>query len=173
MQLIVDEKASGPWGESPLDATLDAARQALETNYLGLISMTQAFAPVLAGNGGGAFDVNVLWVVSWVANPLLTTYAASKSAEWSYTNAARIQLGSQGTQVVGVHVGLVDTRLTAFIDRDKIPPADVATSALDALEAGEREAIVDERSRIVKAGLSDDQHALYPTIEQEFLAIAR
>jgi hypothetical protein len=26
---------------------------------------------------------------------------------------------------------------------------------------------------MVKAGLSDDQHALYPTIEQEFLAIAR
>ena len=75
--------------------------------------------------------------------------------------------------MVGVHVGLVDTDLSAGIDRDKIPPADVANSALDALEAGEREAIVDERSRMVKAGLSDDQRALYPTIEQEFLAIAR
>ena len=108
VQLVVNNAGVGAIG-FPLDATLDAARQALETNYLGLISMTQAFAPVLAGNGGGAF-VNVLSVVSWVANPLLTTYAASKSAAWSYTNAARIQLGSQGTQVVGVHVGLVDTR---------------------------------------------------------------
>ena len=171
VQLVVNNAGVGAIG-FPLDATLDAARQALETNYLGLISMTQAFAPVLAGNGGGAF-VNVLSVVSWVANPLLTTYAASKSAAWSYTNAARIQLASQGTHVVGVHVGLVDTDLSAGIDRDKIPPADVATSALDALEAGEREAIVDERSRMVKAGLSDDQRALYPTIEQEFLAIAR
>ena len=170
VQLVVNNAGVGTIG-FPLDATLDAARQALETN-LGLISMTQAFAPVLAGNGGGAF-VNVLSVVSWVANPLLTTYAASKSAAWSYTNAARVQLGGQGTQVVGVHVGLVDTDLSAGIDRDKIPPADVATSALDALEAGEREAIVDERSRMVKAGLSDDQRALYPTIEQEFLAIAR
>ena len=171
VQLVVNNAGVGAIG-FPLDATLDAARQELETNYLGLISMTQAFAPVLAGNGGGAF-VNVLSVVSWVASPLLTTYAASKSAAWSYTNAARIQLGSQGTQVVGVHVGLVDTDLSAGIDRDKIPPADVANSALDALEAGEREAIVDERSRMVKAGLSDDQRALYPTIEQEFLAIAR
>src|SRR6516164_4376380 len=77
VQLVVNNAGVGAIG-FPLDATLDAARQALETNYLGLISMTQAFAPVLAGNGGGAF-VNVLSVVSWVANPLLTTYAASKS----------------------------------------------------------------------------------------------
>jgi short-subunit dehydrogenase len=35
--------------------------------------MTQAFAPVLAANGGGAF-VNVLSVVSWAAFPSLTTY---------------------------------------------------------------------------------------------------
>ena len=74
VQLVVNNAGVGAIG-FPLDATLDAARQALETNYLGLISMTQAFAPVLAGNGGGAF-VNVLSVVSWVANPLLTTYAA-------------------------------------------------------------------------------------------------
>jgi len=171
VQLVVNNAGVGT-PDFPLNASLDTARHELETNYLGLITMTQAFAPVLAGNGGGAF-VNMLSAVSWVANPLITTYAASKSAAWSYTNAARVQLGGQGTQVVGVHVGLVDTDLSAFIDRDKIPPADVATAALDALEAGEREAIVDERSRMVKAGLSDDQHALYPTIEQEFLAIAR
>jgi hypothetical protein len=84
-----------------------------------------------------------------------------------------VELKSQGTEVVGVHVGLVDTDLAAALDRDKIPPADVAASALDALEAGEREAIVDERSRAVKAGLSDDQRALYPQVEQDFLALAR
>jgi NAD(P)-dependent dehydrogenase (short-subunit alcohol dehydrogenase family) len=171
VQLVVNNAGVGA-PDFPLNATLDTARQEMETNYLGVITMTQAFAPVLARNGGGAF-VNMLSAVSWVASPLITTYAASKSAAWSYTNAARIQLGSQGTQVVGVHVGLVDTDLTAFLNRDKIPPADVATSALDALEAGEREAIVDERSRLVKAGLSDDQRVLYPQVEQEFLALAR
>src|SRR5215210_2974974 len=43
----------------PLTAGPDAARAELEANYLALIAMTQAFAPVLATNGGGAF-VNVL-----------------------------------------------------------------------------------------------------------------
>ncbi len=50
----------------PLSASLDDARVELETNYLGLVSMTQAFAPVLKRNGGGAF-INILSVFSWVA----------------------------------------------------------------------------------------------------------
>ena len=155
----------------PLSATLDVARVELETNYLSLVTMTQAFAPVLEHNGGGAF-VNVLSVFSCVATPLITTYSASKAAAWSFTNAARIELRRQGTQVVGVHAGPVDTDMAARFDFEKIPPAIVATSALDALEASEPEAVVDDYSRAIKAGLSDDQEALYPQIEREFLAIA-
>ena len=154
----------------PLNASLDVARLELETNYLSLVSMTQAFAPVLERNGGGAF-VNVLSAFSWVATPLITTYCASKAAAWSFTNAARIELGRQGTHVVGVYVGGVDTDMTAAIDVEKVPPAIVAASALDALEANEPEAVVDDYSRAVKAGLSDDQGALYPQIERQFLAM--
>jgi NAD(P)-dependent dehydrogenase (short-subunit alcohol dehydrogenase family) len=154
----------------PLSASLDSARLELETNYLSLVSMMQAFAPVLERNGGGAF-VNVLSVFSWVALPLLSTYSASKAAAWSFTNAARVELRGQGTHVVGVYVAGVDTEMAAAFDIEKLPPAIVAASALDALEAGEPEAVVDEYSHAVKAGLSDDQGALYPQIEREFLAM--
>ena len=119
---------------------------------------------MLAANGGGAF-VNVLSVASWVGVPTLATYAASKAAAWGFTNAARVELKRQGTQVVGVHVGFVDTDLTAALDIDKIPPAAVAPAAFDALEAGAPEAVVDEFSRTVKAGLHDDQRLIYPSIE--------
>jgi NAD(P)-dependent dehydrogenase (short-subunit alcohol dehydrogenase family) len=156
---------------TPLSAELDAARAELEVNYLGLIATTQAFAPVLAANGGGAF-VNLLSVASWVGSPILSTYAASKAAAWNFTNAARVELKRQGTHLVGVHVGFVDTDLTAGLEVDKVAPATVAASALDAVEAGEPEAIVDDLSRQVKAGLSDDQHTLYPQIEQDFAALA-
>src|SRR5260370_38356788 len=101
--------------------------------------MPQALAPVLDRNGGGAF-VNGLSVFSWVATPVLTTYSASKAAAWSFTNAARIELRHQGTHVVGVHAGPVDTDMTAAIDLEKIPPTIVAASALDALEPDEPEA---------------------------------
>jgi NAD(P)-dependent dehydrogenase (short-subunit alcohol dehydrogenase family) len=168
VELVINNAGVGHVG-LPLEASLENARTQLETNYLSLIASMQAFAPVLARNGGGAF-INMLSVVSWVALPRLATYSASKSAAWSFTNAARIELKQQNTQVLAVHVGFVDTDLTAGLDAPKVAPATVANSALDALEAGEPEALVDEVSRAVKAGLSDDQHTLYPQVEQELAA---
>ena len=41
----------------------EAARAQFDTNVLGIVRMTQAFAPVLAKNGGGAF-LNVLSAAS-------------------------------------------------------------------------------------------------------------
>jgi NAD(P)-dependent dehydrogenase (short-subunit alcohol dehydrogenase family) len=169
VQIVVNNAGIGR-PTNPLQATLEDARAELETNYLGLVSVTQAFAPVLAENGGGAF-VNLLSVVSWVAMPHLATYSASKAAGWSYSNASRIQLATQGTEVVGVHVGYVDTDLTAELEGDKIAPSVVATSALDALAAGAPEALVDEFSRNIKAGLADDQNLIYPSIREQFAGV--
>jgi NAD(P)-dependent dehydrogenase (short-subunit alcohol dehydrogenase family) len=164
---IVVNNAGVGGASLPLSANLDAARSELEVNYFGLIGVTQAFAPVLAANGGGAF-VNLLSAVSWVAMPHLTTYSASKAAAWSYSNAARVQLAAQGTAVVGVHVGYVDTDLTAGLDGEKVPASAVATSALDALENGQPEALVDDLARHAKAALPDDQNLLYPGVRAQF-----
>jgi NAD(P)-dependent dehydrogenase (short-subunit alcohol dehydrogenase family) len=153
----------------PLSATLEDARQELEVNYLSLVSMTEAFAPVIAANDGGAF-VNMLSIVSWAAAPAIATYSASKAAAWSYSNSSRIELKRYGIEVLGVHVGYVDTDLIASFDVDKIAPRLVATAAFDGLEAGEPEVAVDEWSREVKAGLSDDQHLIYPGVEEQFNA---
>jgi NAD(P)-dependent dehydrogenase (short-subunit alcohol dehydrogenase family) len=168
VEIVVNNAGVG-YGGPPLQADLDRARAELEVNYLGTAAVTQAFAPVLAANGGGAF-VNVLSVVSWIASPQLATYSASKAAAWSFTNAARVQLKGQGTHVLGVHVGFVDTDLTAAMEVDKIAPDVVARSILDALENGDPEVAVDEFSRSVKAGLSDDQRLLYPAVEEQFAA---
>lgn len=169
VQLVVNNAGVAHPG-TPTAASLEGARAELDVNYFGLVAMTQAFAPVLAANGGGAF-VNVLSVASWVASPLLSTYAASKAAAWSFSNAARVELKRQDTQVVGVHVGFVDTDLTAALDVEKVEPAAVATAALNAVEAGEPEAAVDEISRQVKAGLSDDHGLIYPQVERDFAAL--
>jgi len=109
----------------------------------------------------------VLSAVSWAALPPLATYSASKSAAWSFSNAARVELKAQGTQVVGVHVGYVDTDLTAGIDAEKVSAESVATATLDALEADQPEALVDDFSRFVKSSLHDDQGIIYPAIEAQ------
>ncbi|MBO9534703.1 MAG: SDR family oxidoreductase [Solirubrobacteraceae bacterium] len=155
--------------QAPGAADLELARHELEVNYLGTAAMVQAFAPVLAARGGGAI-VNILSVASFVGSPMLSTYAASKSAAWSFTNQARIVLGQQGTQVTGAFFGFVDTDLTAGLDIPKLSPQEVAEAIVAGLVAGDAEVLVDERTQAVKAGLADDQRLIYPLIEQEFLA---
>jgi NAD(P)-dependent dehydrogenase (short-subunit alcohol dehydrogenase family) len=132
--------------------TSDSARMQFETNVFGILRMTQAFAPVLAKNGGGAF-LNVLSVASWINRGALTAYAVSKAAAWSLTNGVRNELRQQGTQVLGLHVGFVDTDLTRGLDVVKVSPQSVAATALDALEAGASEVLADERTRTIKLGL--------------------
>ena len=52
----------------PLDGNMDElSRELFETNFYGVIRVTQAFAPVLARNGGGAV-INVLSDVTWLPN---------------------------------------------------------------------------------------------------------
>ena len=144
---------------------LDAARLEMETNYFGTLSMCRAFAPVLAARGGGAI-VNMLSVTSFFTNPFDASYGASKAAEWSLTNGVRLELHHQGTLVVAVHAGFIDTDMAALTDAPKISPESVARQVFDAVEAGQIEVLADERSRFVKASLSRDHELIYPPIEE-------
>ncbi len=132
-----------------------ASTAAAWTTYFGPLALSRAFAPVLAKNGGVAI-VNLLSVLSWVTVPTAGTYSASKAAAWALTNWLRTGLRDQGTQVLGVHVGPVDTDMTSQLTLPKVKPADVARQVLSALEAGRHEVIADELTRQVKAGLSDE-----------------
>lgn len=129
------------------------ARDLMETNYFGPLRMAQAFAPVLAANGGGAL-LNVLSVASWMPSTLLAAYSASKSAAWSLTNTLRQELAAQGTLVTGLHVGYIDTDLTHGFDVPKSSPQAVARLALAGVAAGATEVLADDISRQLKAGLS-------------------
>jgi NAD(P)-dependent dehydrogenase (short-subunit alcohol dehydrogenase family) len=141
-------------GQGALAANaIDKARDEMETNYLGPLAVSAAFAPVLAKNGGGAI-LNILSVLSWVASARSTTYSASKAAAWALTNGIRQELAAQKTQVVGLHVGFVDTDLVRHLPVPKVAPAEVARIGLDAVESGITEVLVDELSRGVKSGLS-------------------
>lgn len=140
------------------DTGEQTAREELDTNFWGPWRVTQAFAPTLARNGGGAL-VNVLSVLSWISLPGTATYCVSKAAAWSLTNGLRNELRGQGTQVVGVHLGLMDTDMTAGFDAPKIAPKDVAEQIVRALQDGSEEVLADDTSRQVKGSLSSPQAA--------------
>jgi NAD(P)-dependent dehydrogenase (short-subunit alcohol dehydrogenase family) len=139
--------------ESTLDpGVIDMAREIFDTNFYGVIRVSQAFAPILQRNGGGAV-VNVLSDATWFARPFLSAYSASKSAAWSYTNALRIELRGQGTLVQGLHISFMDTDMTAGFDMAKISPQLVAQRSLDGVEKGSEEIMADDFSAAVKASL--------------------
>lgn len=157
---------AGVLTNSPLidPAETDGARLEMETNYFGTLRMCQAFAPVLAAGGGGAL-VNILSVVSFFTNPANGSYSASKAAGWAMTNGIRVQLAGQGTLVVAVHAGFIDTDMAANVDLPKISPADVARQVAEAVEAGQIEVLADERTRRIKASLPRDHDLIYPDVQ--------
>ena len=128
-------------------------RQQLETNVFGVLRISQAFAPVLAANGGGAL-LNVASVASWITGPALAGYAVSKSAVWSLSNGLRNELRGQKTQVLTLHMAFVDTDMARGVDSPKSTPEQIVAKALDALEAGADEVLADEMTQQVKLGLS-------------------
>lgn len=153
--LLINNAGIAATGGFLADADLASSRRHLETNFFGPLRMTQAFAPVLAANGGGAV-LNVLSIVSWINRPLLGVYGASKSAAWALTNGLRHELLGQGTQVTALHMGFVDTDLTRGIDAPKATPDAIVRLAYDGLEAGLAEVLADDATRQLKASLSSE-----------------
>jgi NAD(P)-dependent dehydrogenase (short-subunit alcohol dehydrogenase family) len=114
---------------------LDAARKEYETNVLGSLRVSQAFAPVLARNGGGTL-VNIGSIAGLIGLPMVLTYSTTKAALHSLTQSTREVLQAQGTWVVGVYPGPVDTDMAADLTIPKASAASVAHSILDGLEQG-------------------------------------
>ena len=138
-------------------------RSEMDTNFYGPLLMTRAFAPILGSNGGGAI-LNVISALSWFSVPGAGAYAASKAAAWTLTDSTRLELASQGTHVVAIHMGLVDTDMAKGMDAPKIDPVDLARAGLDAIESGAQEVLADEWARFVKSGLSLDPQDRYAQI---------
>ncbi len=122
--------------------SLDAARQEMEVNYFGTLAMSRAFAPILKKNGGGVL-LNVLSVASLTNFPALGSYSASKAALHSQTQGVRAELAGQGTKVLGLYPGPIDTDMAKDLLLEKTAPAEVAHKTLDAIETGKEDIFID------------------------------
>ncbi len=146
-------------------AALDGAREEIDTNYFGTLSMCRAFAPTLQRNGGGAI-VNMLSILSRVSMPAIGSLCASKAAALSMTQGVRAELAKQHTLVIGVMPGAVDTDMARDFKGPKDPPIDIANAALDAVESGSDDVYPGGMAQGVAAGLKADPKA----VEKEFAA---
>ena len=152
--LLINNAGISEFGPLLSPNATDALRRQFETNAVGPLRLTQALAPVLAANGGGAV-VNVLSVLSWLTLAGQSgAYSASKAAGWALGNALRQELNAQRTQLVAVHAAFLDTDMARGAPGPKIAPEEVVSQALAALEAGQAEVLADSITRQVHAGLS-------------------
>ncbi len=149
-----------------------ALRAELEVNVFGVLRMVRAFAPVLARNGGGAI-ANMLSVVSWFVAPFGATYSASKHAALALTEGVRIELKAQGTQIVGVYAGYIDTDMAAGIPGPKTSPQQVAEATLNGIREGVDSVLADDRAREIWTAVRVDPAALHARMQQLYATSAR
>jgi NAD(P)-dependent dehydrogenase (short-subunit alcohol dehydrogenase family) len=150
VSIVINNAGAGGLG-GLLGSDISDVKTLFDINVLGPVRIAKAFAPQLKAAGGGAL-VDIHSALSWAAGS--GAYGATKAAYWSVTNSLRLELAAQGTLVVGVHLGFTDTDLIKHIDAPKLAPSVVAKAALDGVEAGESEVLVDDVSRHFKAALS-------------------
>lgn len=124
----------------------------MNANVYGLIRVAQAFAPALKSKGGGTF-VQLNSIASVKTFPGIATYCASKAASYAITQGLRGTLGSQGTQVVSVHPGPIQTDMAeeAGFGDSAAPPASVANAIFDGIANGSFHVWPDPRAKQIEA----------------------
>jgi NAD(P)-dependent dehydrogenase (short-subunit alcohol dehydrogenase family) len=160
--ILINNAGASPASAGILNHTDEEIHANIATNFVGPLMLARAFAPTLAAHGGNTAIIDIHSAMAWFAAGGI--YSATKAALWSATNTLRIELHPAGVQVVGVHVGWVDTAMAAHSNDPKLAPDVLVAKVLDATEAGEYEVLADETSVQLKAALSAPLEALYPQL---------
>jgi peptide/nickel transport system ATP-binding protein len=137
-------------------ADVDHAQAEMATNYFGTLAMCRAFAPQLAG---GAI-VNVLSILAKVTLPAMGSLCASKAASLRLTEGVRAELAAQGTKVIAVMTGALDTDMSRDFQGPKSAPGEVAAAIVAALCSGDEEVYVGEMTGWVNSALAQDGKGL-------------
>jgi NAD(P)-dependent dehydrogenase (short-subunit alcohol dehydrogenase family) len=137
--------------------TLASARREMETNYFGTLAMCRSFAPLLGRyrNSGGSAIINVASILGKVTLPNLGSYCASKAALLRLSEGIRAELSNQRTAVVLILPWAVDTPMSGPFRGVKTSPAEVATSALDAVDTGRDEVWLHDFSHEIERRLRE------------------
>lgn len=141
VEILINNAGILSFTEPLADDAVQQLQQEMQVNVYGFMYVAQAFASILKNNGGG-----VLCQINSVGSlrcPLtsVSTYAASKAAAYSMTQALRASLKEQNTFVVSVHPGPIDTDMIAgrgdLVKRTVESPEAVAKEVILSMEAGD------------------------------------
>jgi NAD(P)-dependent dehydrogenase (short-subunit alcohol dehydrogenase family) len=102
LDCLINNAGFGVYGAFE-DLSMDQLRDQMETNFFGLVSLTQKLLPALRHAKGRL--INVSSVLGFAGLPLTSAYCASKFAVEGLTEALRFELAPHGVQVALVEPG--------------------------------------------------------------------
>jgi len=118
---------------------VETAQLEMDVNYFGLLRLAQAFAPALQARAAdqpvnAIAWVNILSIFALANYPPHGTYAASKAAAYSLSQALRAQLRPAGVRMVNVFPGPIDDEWDQLEMPPKLSPASLAAAVVAALK---------------------------------------
>lgn len=116
---ILINNAGGGVPTTPLaEADLDAGRRMFEVNFWGVLSMVQAFTPLLIKAQGTI--VNIGSVGGIMHTPYLGLYDSSKAAITMASETMRLELKPLGIDVITAMVGMVESKFHDNLDEPQL-----------------------------------------------------
>lgn len=127
-----------------VDGDVAAAQLEMQVNYIAPMAITSSFSEVLKKSSSSAV-VNINSISSLVNGGAVPTYAASKAAAHSLTQAQRREMPF--SLVIGVYPGPIDTDMTKMASHPKESPQTVADAVINSLAKGEEDVFPDVTAR--------------------------
>lgn len=135
LHLLVNNAAVLTAGDVLADDALDRLQKEWEVNVRGNLAVVRVFAPMLLVAPEAALvQVNSIAALCPFAD--VPTYAATKSAALSITQALRRELAPQGVPVFSILPGPMATAMAAWLTCEKAAPRVVAAAVLQAVTNG-------------------------------------
>jgi short-subunit dehydrogenase len=157
VDLLVNNAGLGHTGRFA-DSPLPRVTEMLDLNLRALVSLTRLFLPGMLERRRGRI-VNVVSTAAFQPVPYMATYAATKAAVLSFSEALAAELRGSGVRVQALCPGLTATEFQRVAGTDRVAfnktpaatPEAVAAASLSALDRGRERVIVGLNNRLVAA----------------------
>tara|TARA_R110002020_G_scaffold97708_1_gene233127 strand:+ start:47054 stop:47797 length:744 start_codon:yes stop_codon:yes gene_type:complete len=136
------------------------AKEEMDTNYLSIVRLCEAFLPVFRERANAAI-INISSITAFAPARPLPTYGVSKAALHAYTKVLRLSVQPLGIKVFEVMPPLVNTEFSKEVGGSKgMDPEAVAQRLIDGLLGDEHEIHVGQTADFYKIYLSSPHKAM-------------
>mgnify|MGYP003386617141 CR=1 FL=1 len=133
-QLLINN--AGARATAPiLEGAMEMLMRDMEVNYFGTLSITRAFVPTIARNGGGAI-ATISSIAGLASMAAVGGYSASKAALSSAIQGMRVELKDSNIRVHAIFPGPIDTGMARAVHKHRSNVNETAENIIAGIEQG-------------------------------------